>query len=63
MLDIKPIGKCVILPDDIIKFGSGGSNTIILITKNKQSYKLFPFYFNKLSSDYKKAIEVEKKKL
>lgn len=62
MSNIKPIGKCIILPDDIIKFGSGGSNTIIVITKKNQAYKFFPFYFNKLSSDYKKAIEIEKKK-
>ena len=62
MSSIKPIGKCIILPNDIIKFGSGGSNSIIVITKDKRAYKFFPFYFNKLSSDYKKAIEVEKKK-
>lgn len=58
----KPIGKCVINSGDIIRFGSGGSNTIIVITKNKQAYKFFPFYYNKLSSDYKKYIEAEKKK-
>jgi hypothetical protein len=63
MLDnIKPIPKCSIKPDDSIYFGSGGSNTIIVITKDKRAYKFFPFYYNKLSSDYKKAIEAEKKK-
>lgn len=62
MSSIKPIGKCIILPTDIIKFGSGGSNTIIVITSNKQVYKFFPFYYNKLSSDYKRSIDVEKKR-
>jgi len=62
MTDTKPIGKCIILPEDSIRFGSGGSNTIIVITKNKHAYKFFPFYYNKLSSDYKKAIDIEKKK-
>ncbi len=62
MSGIKPIGKCMVLPDDIIRFGSGGSNTIIVITKNKQAYKFFPFYYNKLSSNYAKSIEAEKKR-
>lgn len=62
MSEIKPIGKCIILPDDNIFFGSGGSNTIIVITKDKKIYKFFPFYYNKLSRDYKKSIEAEKKK-
>lgn len=60
--NIKPIGKCSIKSDDYIYFGSGGSNTIIVITKDLRAYKFFPFYFNKLSSDYKKAIEIEKKR-
>lgn len=62
MSSIKPISKCVILPDDVIRFGSGGSKAIIVITKNKQVYKFFPFYLNKLSLDHKKAIEYDKKK-
>ena len=43
MSSIKPIGKCIILPNDIIKFGSGGSNSNIVITKDKRAYKFFPF--------------------
>jgi len=62
MTDLKPIGKCSIKSDDKIYFGSGGSNTIIVVTQDKRAYKFFPFYYNKLSSDYKKAIEAEKKK-
>jgi hypothetical protein len=62
MTDIKPVGKCSIKSNDKIYFGSGGSNTIIVITLDKRAYKFFPFYYNKLSSDYKKAIEAEKKK-
>ncbi len=62
MTDIKPIGKCSIKADDKIYFGSGGSNTIIVITQDNRAYKFFPFYYNKLSTDYKKAIEAEKKK-
>ena len=58
----KPIGKCIILSDDIIKFGNGGSNTIIVITKKNQAYKFFPFYYSKLSLDYKKSVQTEKKK-
>jgi hypothetical protein len=59
---IKPIAKCMILPEDNIYFGSGGSNTIIVITKDKKVYKFFPFYYNKLSQDYKKQVESEKKR-
>jgi len=62
MGEIKSIGKCIILSEDSIRFGSGGSNTIIVLTKNKQAYKFFPFYYNKLSLDWKKTIEAEKKK-
>jgi hypothetical protein len=62
MTEPKPIGKCLILPQDEIYFGSGGSNTIIVITKDKRAYKFFPFYFSKLSSDYLKSILSEKKK-
>jgi hypothetical protein len=62
MSNIKPIGKCSIKPDDMIFFGNGGSNTIIIITKDNRAYKFFPFYYNKLSSDYKKAIDNERKK-
>ena len=62
MSDIKPIGKCSILPDDSIFFGSGGSNTIIVITSNKRAYKFFPYYLNKLNSNQSKTLEAEKKK-
>lgn len=60
--EVVPIGKCMILPEDSIFFGSGGSNTIIVVTKDFRAYKFFPFYYTKLSTDYKKSIEIEKKK-
>lgn len=59
---IKPIGKCSILPEDSIFFGSGGSNTIIVITSNKRAYKFFPFYLSKLNGNQDKGLESEKKK-
>ncbi len=40
-----PISKCNIGPDDKIFFGSGGSHTIIVITKDLHTYKFFPVYF------------------
>ena len=61
-ITVKPIGKCIILPEDNIYFGSGGSNTIIVVTKDKKTYKFFPFYYNKLSSDNTKLIDADKKK-
>lgn len=53
--------RCIILPEDEIFFGSGGSNTIIVVTKSKQVYKFFPFYYNKLSEHPDKAILNQKK--
>ena len=40
-----PISKCVISQDDKIFFGSGGSHTIIVVTKDFHVYKFFPVYF------------------
>jgi hypothetical protein len=53
-----PIGKCKILPDDKIFFGSGGSRTIIVITKNNEAYKFFPIYY--YVDDIESHIQIEK---
>lgn len=47
----KQIGKCIILPSDSIFFGSGGSNTIIVLTQDKHAYKFFPIFKWKTSKN------------
>ena len=43
---------------DIVLFGNGGSNAIILISKNKMAYKIFVNYFFNLNKDIEHKIKI-----
>lgn len=42
--------ECVIPKDATILFGSGGSQTLIVVTKNKRVYKYFPVIYSSVDS-------------
>jgi hypothetical protein len=53
--------KCIILPSDSIFFGSGGSQSIIVLTKDKKAYKFYPYTFYSLSKNIDKNVNEQKK--
>ena len=52
--------KCIILPEDSVFFGSGGSDSIIVLTKDKKAYKFYPYTFYSLSKNINKNLENQK---